>query len=64
MSENGPTSVEMSETFFGNALLLQENDNLHVVTCSKIPNFSQTFWYTYIGNFTTFYNHFTHGSIF
>ena len=48
MSENGPTSVEMSETFFGNALLLQENDNLHVVTCSKIPNFSQTFWYTKI----------------
>ena len=37
MSENGPTSVEMSETFFGNGLLLQENDN-----------FSQTFWYTYI----------------
>ena len=32
MSENGPTSVEMSETVFGNALLLQENDN-----------FSQTF---------------------
>ena len=31
-SENGPTSVEMSETFLGNALLLQENDN-----------FSQTF---------------------